>query len=79
MFPSHSPILPPPLRRVMMVRRKINGANVVLIYLRRVISGLFSQCRLNGGKDGIFEWGQSALTKKKAVAQGVILDVSFGS
>ena len=34
MFPSHSPILPPPLRRVMMVRRKINGANVVLIYLK---------------------------------------------
>ena len=26
-----------------MVRRKMNGANIVLIYLRRVISGLFSQ------------------------------------
>ena len=32
-----------------MVRRKMNGTNIVLIYLRRVISGLFSQCRLNGG------------------------------
>ena len=27
----------------------MNGANIILIYLRQVISGLFRQCRLNGG------------------------------
>ena len=50
-------------RRVRMVWRKMNGANVVLIYPRPVISGL-SQCRLPPFKNTVFVPIQSVLTKK---------------
>ena len=50
-------------RRVRMVWRKMNGANVVLIYPRPVISGL-SQCRLPPFKNTVFVPIQSVPTKK---------------